>query len=258
MAIENVSSTSESVPNQEQVSVVRENDRSLSISVDASATASTDGESSSETVTGAEQANNDVDGTDTSYSTDQEGEDDTTNTHNKELLTALGDLSTKIDEVIELLGGQSGDSTPDETQSTGGDTPVDASQTGTSGTDNMELAETLEPVVIDLYEILEILYGLSNSEQPEEPSGPSNIGEQFVDIYSNELSVPEGRMEIIDLLASGEFGEDGKKIAELLPNMTGVNGEEFWNEDAYLEIKEIMLESGEAEEIVAAMESISK
>jgi hypothetical protein len=47
MAIENVSGTSESVSNQEQISVTREDDGLLSNSIfaDASATASADGES---------------------------------------------------------------------------------------------------------------------------------------------------------------------------------------------------------------------
>jgi hypothetical protein len=110
MAIDSVPSTSESVPNQEQVSVMREDDRSLSISifVDASATASADSESSSDSATGAEQAKNDVDGTDASYPTDQAGENETNSSYKRQLLTLMEDLSAKIVEIMGLLGSQIG------------------------------------------------------------------------------------------------------------------------------------------------------
>jgi hypothetical protein len=74
MAIDSVSSTSESVPKQEQLSVVRGDDGSVSISVVASATANADGESSTQSVNEPEQAKSDVDGTDTDYPADQAGE----------------------------------------------------------------------------------------------------------------------------------------------------------------------------------------
>jgi hypothetical protein len=258
MAIDSVSSASESVPNQEEVSVTRADDGSLSISisVDASAMASADGESSSDSVTGAEQAESDMDGTDTSYPTDQAGQDDSATTHDKALMAAMEDLLATIDEAIELLGGQSGIGTADGTQPVGGETPVVASQTATAGNHDTELVQRLEGLAADLEEMIS---GLSGGEEPMEPFGPgnTNVGEQFVDIYL-ELSVPEGRMEIIDLLSSGEFGEDGKKIAELLPNMTGVNGEEFWNQETYFEIRDILVESEDAEGIIAAIESISE
>jgi hypothetical protein len=105
MAIDSVSSTSESVPSQEQVFVNRQDDGSLSISIsaNASATAIADGESFTQTVTGDEQAKSNVDGTDISYPTDQTGETgETTTTENKEIMSALEDLSAKIDEVIEI------------------------------------------------------------------------------------------------------------------------------------------------------------
>jgi hypothetical protein len=380
MAIDSVSSSSESVPNQEQVSVVREDDGSLSISIcaGASATARANGESSSDSTTGAEQARSSMDGTDTDYPTDQAGVgDDTAGTHDEALVTTMEDLLATIDETIELLGGQSGDGMADRAQSIGGDAPVDNSQIDTVGSEDTELAERLDRMVTDLEqlagelsgaetgegtsdktpedqfifkyinltsegpaEVIEMLesgefgdagkeiakllpniwdidgdmWNFNNDVKAEikaimaenpglaeelltaiepiyeehqerpvappvdgaaptnysqttpgnrgsiEPSvpGDTNIGEQFVDLYRNDLTIPEGRMEIIDVLASGEFGDDGKKIAELLPNMIGVNGEEFWGEEAYLEIKEIMLESEEAEEILAALESISK
>jgi hypothetical protein len=169
-------------------------------------------------------------------------------------MAAMEDLLATIDETIELLGGKSGEGTADETQPTGGDTPSDASQTGPASDDELELVERLGSVSADLHEII---HRLSNDEFPEEPFGPghANIGEQFADIY-NDLS-PSGKREIIDLLASGELGEDGKKIAELLPKMTGVDGQDFWGPDAYNQIRDIMVESEDAEGIIAAIESIS-
>jgi hypothetical protein len=282
MAIDSTSSTSEGVPNQEPVSITREDDGSLSIiiSADASATANADGGSS----TGTEQAKNDVDGTDTSYPTDQAEDDNAADAHDEALMTAMEDLSATLNETIELLEGQSSHSTADQTPPTGSDTSVDASQIGTDGSDDTELAEKLDRVVAILMEIIPALHETGNPELVEfaekfeqvvtelretisphgnggpleEPfsSKPSNIGAQFANIYI-ELD-PSEKREIIDVLASGELGEDGKKIAELLPSMTGVDGQDFWNPRVYNEIRDVMVESDDAEEIIAAIESISE
>jgi hypothetical protein len=249
MAIDSVSSTSENVPNQDQVSVTREDDGSLSISisVDASATASADGESSSETVTEAEQAKSDVDGTDTAYPTDQAGESDVDETNDKELLTALEDLSAKLDEVIELLGGLSGDGKADEPSPMGGDTPVDTSQTGIVGSDNTKLAERLDGVAADLEEIIS---GLSGGELSDVSDSDMLIGEepgeQLINAY-NYMDL-EGQAELIETLGSGEFGEVGVQIAEALPNAIDIDN----GLPAADEIKKLMADEDIAEEILAA------
>jgi hypothetical protein len=102
----------------------------------------------------------------------------------------------------------------------------------------------------------------------------------FTDIFVSEDS--EKQAEVIDVLSSGQFGEDGKKIAELIPNLItsgsppgpddeiivfdeegniieqlspGYNLE--YDEEVYNEIMAIMSQSGEAEEINDAVKSIA-
>jgi hypothetical protein len=47
-------------------------------------------------------------------------------------------------------------------------------------------------------------------------------------------------------------------IAELLPSMTGVDRQDFLNPEVENEVIDIMVESEDAEEIIAVIESISK
>jgi hypothetical protein len=172
MAIENVSSTSTNVPNREQVSVIREDDGSLSISitisVDAGSTASADDESSSDSAAGADQAKSDEDSTDTSYPTDQPGvSEDIFSTLDEAVMTDMKDLLATIDEAIKLLGGESGDSAADELQSVVGEVPVAASPTVLTGSDDRDFAERLEGVVADLEITINDAAGSDNSELAE-------------------------------------------------------------------------------------------
>jgi hypothetical protein len=170
MAIENVSGTGESVSKQERISVTRENDGSTSISIfaDAGATAGADSESSTQTATGAEQAKSDVESTDTSYPADQPGVgDNTAGTHDESVMTEMEDLLATIDAAIELLDGQSGDSTTGELQYMGGKAPVDASPTVPAGSGDRDFADKLEGVVADLEETINDTAGSDNSELAE-------------------------------------------------------------------------------------------
>jgi hypothetical protein len=214
MTIENFSSTSESVPDQEQVSVVLENDSSLSISVDASATASTYSESVSETVTGTEQAKNDVDGTDTSYSKDQDGEVDTTNTHNNELEAALEDLSAKIDEIIGLLEGQNGDST----SATADDAADQTVEDDTTNTYNIELEAALEDLSAKIDEIIELIGGQSDDSSS---ATADDAADQFADgeMPANGEMPPDGEMPTdmdtdSTVEKSGVSEQDGGSVTE--------------------------------------------
>jgi hypothetical protein len=253
MTIGNVSSASESAPSQEQVSVVREDDGlvSISISADAGATVNADSESASESTTGAEQAKSDVDGTNTSYPTNKIGGGDDAGFHSEELLTSLEDLSAKIKDVIKLLGGLSGGSTANETLSTSGDAPVDTSQTNTDEIDNTELAERIEGIVADLEQII--------SELRSSETGAGNSGQsaedKFVSVYYNLDD--EGQAEVVELLASGEFGEFGVQIAELLPSMHIRSGDQDHRYSGVeYQVKGLLEDSGVAEEILSAIEPI--
>jgi hypothetical protein len=111
MAIDSVSNTSENVPNQDQVTVVREGDGSVSIfiSADASATASAGDQSSTQSVTGTEQARSDVDGTNTDYPTDRAGESDTT-INNDEVLARVSERLEEVEaDLDEILSDMAGD-----------------------------------------------------------------------------------------------------------------------------------------------------
>jgi hypothetical protein len=224
MAIDSVSSTSESVPNQELVSVTRENDGSVSFPVHVSATDSAAGESSTQAATGAEQAKNDMDGTDTDYPTEQTGQDDTANTYDEALVTAMEDLQVKINEIIELLGGQSGDSTADDSQPVDSGTPVDTSQI--SVTDQ-------EDGLIPL------------------------LGGDLISLFNRMDS--EGQNEFIALLESGELGEDGVKMAEILQDPALQNDEQSEEYiSAYNEHAKLLLDQEFSGEISMALNSIYK
>jgi hypothetical protein len=137
--------------------VTRENDGSTSISIfaDAGATAGANVESFTQTATGAEQTKSDVERTDTA------------GTHDEAEMTDMEDLLAMIDAAIELLDGQSGDSTTDEPPSMGGKAPVNASPTVPAGSDNRDFADKLEGVVADLEETINDAAGSDNSELAE-------------------------------------------------------------------------------------------
>lgn len=84
--------------------------------------------------------------------------------HDEAVMTDKEDLLATIAEIIELLGGQSGDSTADEVESMGVEAPVDASVTVSAGIDDRDFAERLEEVVADLEETINDAAGCDNSE----------------------------------------------------------------------------------------------
>jgi hypothetical protein len=298
MAIDSLPSSSESVPNQEQISVTREDDGSLSISisVDTCATASADGQSSSVSATGTEQATSDVNGTDSSYPTDQAGESDAAQTNDEALLTLLKDLSAKIDEVIELLSGLSDGSTAGETQPLLGEPPADPyavdDSGGTDGENKPPVSEpTADPSTADPSggdeELMGLLEGmLTNVEQALEMLGGGESAEQVGHVPSALDKVPsqntgaessapydpaadfgyafstmdsEGQAEAIERLASGQFGEDGVKIAQELQKVWIPNEERYYPEIGDNEIIRDIMNSGSesARDILWAIEDIS-
>jgi hypothetical protein len=274
MTIENFSSASESNPNQEQVSVTREDDGSLSISVDALATASADGGSSSETVSGTQQAKSNMDGTDTTYPTDQAGESDVSKSNDEAVLTAIEDLSAKLGEVIELLGGLSDDNTVGKTQSLVNEPPAEPSSVDAGSSDD-QLMGLLEGVLADVEQVIEMLGGDDSAVSGtanetdmgssvisnQDSEGPQKSREEYLGGVLTDYFFgmdAQGQAEVIDMLSSGDFGEDGVKIAKELQGMLdNFDGGYFPSASASSStINQIMADSDEASAMINAVESI--
>jgi hypothetical protein len=224
----------------------------VSISVDASITASADGESPTENATGAEQAKSDADGTDTTYSTDETSGDGGkgAGSHNEDLLSVLEKLSTTMAEVIELLGGCTADTTqqPVSSDAPAGSGLADASANNELSTEKLVgLAEKLDQIIGELSggETSDVTH-----RELLDPSDPEPGG-QLITAFSNMDS--EGQNKLIKLLASGECGDAGVKIAEPLPKAIPQSPADH---DPGLpeanEIKELMSDEKVAKEILTA------
>jgi hypothetical protein len=155
---------------------------------------------------------------------------------------------------------------------------IDRLVSGEFGEDGVKIAQELQkvwvlneeryyPEVGDNQIVRDIMNSGSESARDilsaiEDISGNhGKVGDKFVNTF---VQLPtEGKNEIIDLLASGQFGEDGKQIAEALssqmidpndfePGSPGATDNDFsWNHETMNEIKELMLDSDEAEGIMA-------
>jgi hypothetical protein len=88
-------------------------------------------------------------------------------THDEAVMTDEEDLLATVHEMIELLGGQSGDSTAHELQSMGDKAHADPRPTVPADIDDRDFTGRLEEVVADLEETINGAAGSENSELEE-------------------------------------------------------------------------------------------
>lgn len=150
---------------------------------EADADDTTQGESASEGEESTEDENvTDVED-DTTQGDDEAQEGDAEDRWNEDLMTSLEDLAARLEEIIGMLGGGATEN-PDATE-------------GKPYTDPMDVAEGMAEE-------------LGDGEAPEEAEG--NPVDTFLEIF-DQMS-PDAQNEVVQILASGIFGQQGVEAAE--------------------------------------------